>query len=82
MDDHGGAEQHFAEALETARRGRMAFAESEVHLAWGRTLLREGDPSEIARAGTLLSEALRMAKAGGYGGIERSCVEALGAITG
>ncbi len=77
IGDYSGAERHLTDALETSRRGRMAFAEAEVKLAWGRTLLRKGDRSNAARARTLLLEAQGMATAGGYGAIERSCAAAL-----
>ncbi len=82
IGDHVGAERYLTEALETSRRGRMAFAETEIKLAWGRTLLRKGDRSDAAQARTLLLEAQGMASAGGYGAIERSCAEALGATPG
>jgi len=82
IGDHVGAERYLTEALETSRRGRMVFAETEIKLAWGRTLLRKGDRSDAAQARTLLLEAQGMASAGGYGAIERSCAEALGATPG
>ena len=67
IGDHVGAERYLTEALETSRRGRMVFAETEIKLAWGRTLLRKGDRSDAAQARTLLLEAQGMASAGGYG---------------
>jgi class 3 adenylate cyclase len=68
LDD---ADAHFARALATSRQIEAPFLVADVLAEWSATRLARRGGDDEAQAGAALREAVELARARGYGGIER-----------
>jgi class 3 adenylate cyclase len=71
------ADTYFAQAASMSTRARAKFFGARTDLLWGRMLAVRGAPDDVGRARALLTQAHTVARANGYGKVERRAAAAL-----
>jgi len=71
---HRSADEFFAVAADTAKRGGLKFADAQTNLFWGRSLLARG---EVDKARKLLETSRRLAVRNGYRSVARRAADGI-----
>ena len=71
------ADTHFAHSAASSEQAHATFFAAQTDLLWGKMLLKRRSPVDHKKARDLLSKAMSVGVAHGYGNIERRAAEAL-----
>ena len=71
------ADTYFAQAASMSTRARAKFFGARTDLQWGKMLVARDGPEDADRGRALLTKAHTVARANGYGNVERRAAAAL-----